>query len=175
MKDIENQSNKKKSIKLRNHNQKTEVYDILHSKNIEKTQCSNQLCLGSVMSTPPHGTEVRKSNEILEHAKDFLNQYFTSIKRVNSESHKSRWKNIEKEVLSTGSYQLTETELIFGAKLAWRNASRCIGRIQWSKLQGVAFSSMLLAEQTPQKLYWLVQHSSTHPLLRSLVWCSTRS
>ncbi|XP_023316908.1 nitric oxide synthase-like [Trichogramma pretiosum] len=87
------------------------------------------------MSTPPHGTEVRKSNEILEHAKDFLNQYFTSIKRVNSESHKSRWKNIEKEVLSTGSYQLTETELIFGAKLAWRNASRCIGRIQWSKLQ----------------------------------------
>lgn len=37
--------------------------------------------------------------------------------------------------MSIGTYQLTETELIFGAKLAWRNAARCIGRIQWSKLQ----------------------------------------
>ncbi|KOB72118.1 Nitric oxide synthase 2, partial [Operophtera brumata] len=39
------------------------------------------------------------------------------------------------EVAKTGTYQLTTTELVFGAKLAWRNASRCIGRIQWSKLQ----------------------------------------
>lgn len=37
--------------------------------------------------------------------------------------------------MSSGTYQLTETELVFGAKLAWRNAARCIGRIQWSKLQ----------------------------------------
>lgn len=46
-----------------------------------------------------------------------------------------RWESVQKEVISTGTYQLTETELIFGAKLAWRNAARCIGRIQWSKLQ----------------------------------------
>lgn len=37
--------------------------------------------------------------------------------------------------MALGTYQLTETELVFGAKLAWRNATRCIGRIQWSKLQ----------------------------------------
>lgn len=30
---------------------------------------------------------------------------------------------------------MKEDEIAFGAKLAWRNASRCIGRIQWSKLQ----------------------------------------
>ncbi|KAG7170858.1 Nitric oxide synthase, salivary gland-like, partial [Homarus americanus] len=34
-----------------------------------------------------------------------------------------------------GTYDLTQTELVYGAKLAWRNAPRCIGRIQWSKLQ----------------------------------------
>ena len=33
------------------------------------------------------------------------------------------------------TYELTENELVFGAKTAWRNASRCIGRIQWSKLK----------------------------------------
>lgn len=55
--------------------------------------------------------------------------------RLNSPAHKSRWEQVQKEILSTGTYQLTETELIYGAKLAWRNAVRCIGRIQWSKLQ----------------------------------------
>ena len=34
----------------------------------------------------------------------------------------------------TGTYHLTSEELGFGAKTAWRNAPRCIGRIQWSKL-----------------------------------------
>jgi nitric oxide synthase oxygenase domain/subunit len=26
-------------------------------------------------------------------------------------------------------------ELVFGVKLAWRNAPRCVGRIQWNKIQ----------------------------------------
>ncbi|PKK17644.1 nitric oxide synthase, endothelial, partial [Columba livia] len=30
---------------------------------------------------------------------------------------------------------LLEPELVFGAKQAWRNAARCVGRIQWNKLQ----------------------------------------
>ncbi|KAK0160391.1 hypothetical protein PV328_007803 [Microctonus aethiopoides] len=101
----------------------------------QKTQCSRQVCLGSIMSLPFHGTEPRKKEEILIHAKDFLEQYFTSIRRLNNDAHRSRWESIQKEVLSTGTYQLSETELVFGAKLAWRNAARCIGRIQWSKLQ----------------------------------------
>ncbi|KAK9877349.1 hypothetical protein WA026_017746 [Henosepilachna vigintioctopunctata] len=55
--------------------------------------------------------------------------------RLNSPAHQTRWEQVQKEVKSTGGYQLSETELIYGAKLAWRNAARCIGRIQWSKLQ----------------------------------------
>ena len=39
------------------------------------------------------------------------------------------------ELDETGTYELTETELVYGAKLAWRNSVRCIGRIQWAKLQ----------------------------------------
>ncbi|KAH1009138.1 hypothetical protein HUJ04_001546 [Dendroctonus ponderosae] len=54
---------------------------------------------------------------------------------AQSPAHLSRWEQVQKEVAATGTYQLTETELIYGAKLAWRNSARCIGRIQWSKLQ----------------------------------------
>lgn len=55
--------------------------------------------------------------------------------RLQSPAHEARWAQVEKEVAATGTYELTETELVYGAKLAWRNAPRCIGRIQWAKLQ----------------------------------------
>ncbi|XP_043579281.1 nitric oxide synthase, salivary gland [Bombus pyrosoma] len=125
----------KKPTKLRNLIYKTEAFDSLHAGNAEKTLCSGQVCLGSVMQLPIHGTEARSREETLVHAKDFLEQYFSSIRRLNSEAHRIRWESVQKEVMATSTYQLTETELVFGAKLAWRNATRCIGRIQWSKLQ----------------------------------------
>lgn len=51
------------------------------------------------------------------------------------EEHLSRLEEVAKEIDATGSYQLTTKELEFGAKQAWRNAPRCIGRIQWANLQ----------------------------------------
>lgn len=42
---------------------------------------------------------------------------------------------VTKDIETTGTYQLTGDELIFATKLAWRNAPRCIGRIQWANLQ----------------------------------------
>lgn len=111
------------------------IYDSLcRSANIESTTCSSQVCLGSMMAQPGR-TDIRTPEEVLKQAKDFLDQYFASIRRSNSPAHISRWEQVQKEVSLSGTYQLTETELIYGAKLAWRNAVRCIGRIQWSKLQ----------------------------------------
>ena len=57
------------------------------------------------------------------------------LARLSCAAHEARWKQVRQSIETTGHYQLTETELIYGAKLAWRNSSRCIGRIQWSKLQ----------------------------------------
>lgn len=55
--------------------------------------------------------------------------------RFGSKAHTERLEEVNKEIETTGTYQLKDTELIYGAKHAWRNASRCVGRIQWSKLQ----------------------------------------
>ena len=53
----------------------------------------------------------------------------------DSDEHKKRLAEVFKIVEETGTYDLTEQELIFAAKTAWRNAPRCIGRIQWNNLQ----------------------------------------
>uniref|UniRef100_A0A8C5XX76 Nitric oxide synthase 3 n=1 Tax=Microcebus murinus TaxID=30608 RepID=A0A8C5XX76_MICMU len=57
------------------------------------------------------------------------------LPRSGSQAHQQRLQEVEAEVAATGTYQLQESELVFGAKQAWRNAPRCVGRIQWGKLQ----------------------------------------
>ncbi|WP_405000792.1 nitric oxide synthase oxygenase [Kitasatospora cathayae] len=41
---------------------------------------------------------------------------------------------VREEIDRTGSYRHTPAELAYGAKLAWRNAARCIGRLYWRSL-----------------------------------------
>ncbi|GAB0095507.1 Nitric oxide synthase [Sergentomyia squamirostris] len=133
--EMDGESKPFRPVKLRNMESKVETVDTLHLKGMEKIQCRPDCCNGSIMFPNVVGTEPRKPEVILDHAKDFLEQYFTSIRRFKSPAHEARLQQVQNDIETTGTYHLTETELIFGAKLAWRNANRCIGRIQWSKLQ----------------------------------------
>ena len=45
-----------------------------------------------------------------------------------------RWSEVIVEIRATGSYSHTFEELEFGARVAWRNAPKCIGRISWRNL-----------------------------------------
>jgi nitric-oxide synthase len=46
-----------------------------------------------------------------------------------------RLAQVRAEVAATGSYRHTILELAFGARVAWRNSARCIGRLYWRSLQ----------------------------------------
>lgn len=46
-----------------------------------------------------------------------------------------RWRQVQAEIDRTGSYEHTVGELEFGARTAWRNAARCIGRLYWNTLR----------------------------------------
>ncbi|HEY1488932.1 MAG TPA: nitric oxide synthase oxygenase [Micromonosporaceae bacterium] len=41
---------------------------------------------------------------------------------------------VRAEIAATGTYVHTGPELQFGARIAWRNASRCIGRLYWNSM-----------------------------------------
>jgi len=49
----------------------------------------------------------------------------------------SRWAEVRRELARRGSYVHTPDELAFGARLAWRNAAKCIGRLPWESLEVV--------------------------------------
>ena len=46
-----------------------------------------------------------------------------------------RLRQVRREIETAGTYRHTPAELTFGARVAWRNSSRCIGRLYWRSLR----------------------------------------
>jgi nitric-oxide synthase, bacterial len=46
-----------------------------------------------------------------------------------------RLQHVRREIDASGTYRHTPDELAFGARVAWRNSSRCIGRLYWQSLR----------------------------------------
>ena len=46
-----------------------------------------------------------------------------------------RLRSVRREIEASGGYWHTPEELTFGARAAWRNSSRCIGRLYWRSLR----------------------------------------
>jgi nitric-oxide synthase len=69
---------------------------------------------------------------LFEQAHTFLTQYFVESELQGLDI---RLAQVEAEILHRGTYRLTEEELTFGAKVAWRNSNRCMGRLFWKSLK----------------------------------------
>lgn len=114
--------------------------DTLYQKSVKQQPCSDAICYGALMkqskdffSTNSAENSANKERVFLE-ACDFFAQYFSSSEK-NEVNSQARLEEVKAEIEANGTYLHRYDELIFGSKLAWRNAARCIGRIQWNKLQ----------------------------------------
>lgn len=71
---------------------------------------------------------------LLTKAKKFIHDMYNELGLDSSEMEK-RFIEIEREISESGTYTHTADELTYGAKMAWRNSNRCIGRLFWDKLE----------------------------------------
>ncbi|HEX5739979.1 MAG TPA: nitric oxide synthase oxygenase [Pilimelia sp.] len=65
-------------------------------------------------------------------AEDFLRRCYAENPRWGPAA--PRLAVVAAQIAATGTYTHTPQELAYGAKLAWRNSSRCIGRLYWRSL-----------------------------------------
>lgn len=72
--------------------------------------------------------------ELHEAAASFIIQCYTELNKAPEEA-RDRLEAIATEIERTGTYIHTFEELEHGAKMAWRNSNRCIGRLFWDKLR----------------------------------------
>jgi nitric-oxide synthase len=77
-------------------------------------------------------TESSSNDALIQSANSFIRQFY---QESDLENAAARLSEIEAEIRDSGSYSHTPDELLFGAKLAWRNSNRCIGRLFYDTLE----------------------------------------
>jgi nitric-oxide synthase len=66
-------------------------------------------------------------------AEDFVRQHHAEHPDLGPVE--ARLAEVHAEIAATGTYRHTAEELTFGARIAWRNSVRCIGRLYWRSLK----------------------------------------
>lgn len=86
----------------------------------------------SLTALPPAQVENTRQFDIAE-AEDFVRQHHAEHPDLGPVE--ARLAEVHAEIAATGTYRHTTAELTFGARVAWRNSSRCIGRLYWRSLK----------------------------------------
>ncbi|XP_076850942.1 nitric oxide synthase, inducible-like isoform X2 [Brachyhypopomus gauderio] len=161
------------SMRVKNFQNGFSHQDTLYHKAIKSHLCKPKVCEGSIMTpktlTRSPNVAPPSTNELLIQAIDFINQYYKSFKVSKTEEHLARVNEVAREIDATGSYQLTTEELAFGAKQAWRNAPRCIGRIQWSNLQLFDARKCQTAKEMFERLCAHIKFATNEGNIRSAI------
>ena len=71
--------------------------------------------------------------DLLGRAERFLALFHAENPEAGSPNERMR--QVRREIESRGTYWHTAAELTFAARVAWRNSSRCIGRLYWRSLR----------------------------------------
>lgn len=71
---------------------------------------------------------------ITEQAVSFLGDAYFELGK-SEEDAKRRIEEVMQQIEQTGAYTHTYEELKHGARMAWRNNNRCIGRLFWQSLE----------------------------------------
>ncbi|WP_433747189.1 nitric oxide synthase oxygenase [Falsibacillus pallidus] len=76
------------------------------------------------------------NKQLWEQAKDFIEICYRELNKDEPQLEQ-RLAAVKHEIEETGTYEHTFEELEHGAKMAWRNSNRCIGRLFWNSLHVV--------------------------------------
>ena len=75
-----------------------------------------------------------RQERMVNKAREFYEQVKLELEWTDAK-FEERMLAVEEEIARTGTYIQTSDELEIGARLAWRNSAKCIGRIAWNTLK----------------------------------------
>ncbi|WP_339213465.1 nitric oxide synthase oxygenase [Ornithinibacillus sp. FSL M8-0202] len=109
------------------------------------------------------------------HDEKLINEAITFIKacydelQLSEEQQQERINEIEKEIHQTGSYTHKTFELTHGAKMAWRNSNRCIGRLLWDTLHVFDERDIQTADEAFDRLKRHIEFATNNGKIRSAI------
>lgn len=101
-----------------------------------------------------------------EEARHFLDQ-FHDANGTGRGGRQARWAEVRRSLSRHGWYDHTADELAFGARLAWRNTGRCIGRLYWESLDVVDCRHLTTPDQINSRVMTHLHEAQADGRVRS--------
>jgi len=109
--------------------------------------------------------EIKYDTETLREAESFLRQYYAETGRTEAEL-RVRLAEAAEAVRRTGTYAHTKDELVFGAKVAWRNNAKCVGRLFWDSLEVFDERQAKTEDEIAEALFRHIEYATNEGRIR---------
>ncbi|WP_019243317.1 MULTISPECIES: nitric oxide synthase oxygenase [Bacillus] len=106
-------------------------------------------------------------HELIQEATAFIQECYSEWDRENEIDE--RLAVINREINQTGTYSHTFEELIYGARVAWRNSNRCIGRLFWESLTVFDAREVNDAKQLFEALFHHIEFATNEGRIRPTI------
>ncbi|QHE54364.1 nitric oxide synthase oxygenase [Pontibacillus sp. HMF3514] len=108
------------------------------------------------------------NEEFYKKAEAFIQQCYSELGKAEDEK-KQRLLQIQDEIEKHNHYEHTFEELEYGAKVAWRNSNRCIGRLFWDSLKVFDYRHLDHAEDIKDALVHHLDYATNGGKIRSTI------
>ncbi|NOU65990.1 nitric oxide synthase [Paenibacillus sp. LMG 31461] len=111
---------------------------------------------------------MKVQDQQLEKAIPFIQECYTELGKSEAQIN-ARIAEITQAIQYTGTYEHTIEELTHGAKMAWRNSNRCIGRLFWESLRVHDARHIETEEATAQALFRHIEEATNGGKIRPVI------
>ena len=80
-----------------------------------------------------------------------------------------RWQVVKNSINETGTYELLNSELDYGTKVAWRNSNKCIGRLFWRSMEVLDKRTLETADEDFDALFEHIDFATNGGNIRSTI------
>lgn len=105
---------------------------------------------------------------LMEEAIQFIRESYQELGKSEMETNQ-RLSEIKHDITQNAIYTHTTEELEHGAKMAWRNSNRCIGRLFWNGLEVIDARDSINAEEIVQKLFDHIEKATNDGKVKPLI------
>lgn len=108
------------------------------------------------------------SENVLIEAEKFIRSCYKELNKTEKEIEE-RLHQIQQQITEFGYYEHTKLELEYGAKLAWRNSNRCIGRLFWNQLEVIDKRHVETEEEVFEALCDHIKNATNNGRIKPLI------
>ncbi|MDM5317132.1 nitric oxide synthase oxygenase [Fictibacillus sp. b24] len=105
---------------------------------------------------------------LLQEATEFITCCYQELNKTQEEIE-NRINEITSEIHEQGTYKHTSFEIEYGAKVAWRNSNRCIGRLFWDQMHTFDKRHLETEEDIFQAIIEHMKYATNHGRIRPTI------